>query len=68
MASYLKRHESSVIMKYIHVNKRHKRNVKRLQNTYSVFRRMCKNYIGFGALLLLDPSNNLERCLATDCM
>lgn len=56
-------------MKSIHVNKRHKYNIKHLQNSYAVFiRRMCKYYIGFGALLLLDSNNNLERCLAIDFM
>lgn len=69
MASYVKGHESLVIMKSILVNKRHKRNIKNLQNSYAVFRRrMCKNYIGFGVLLLLDSNSNVVRCIAIDCM
>jgi len=53
----------------MHGDKRHKRNIKNLHNNYAVFRRRkCKNYIGFGTLLLLDSNNNLERHLAIDFM
>ena len=38
------------------------------QLCYAVFRRMCKNYIGFGVPLLLDSNNNVVRCIAIDCI